>query len=95
MVDRYEFQVSGRLDQVVRDELATRVTALDDSSGTLVADVQDQAALLGLMATLESLGVEIVSVEQLPAHPDQNGHRRPDVTGRPGHGTTRRRSVSG
>lgn len=94
-MDRYEFRVSGRLDQLVRDELATRVTTLDESSGTLVADVPDQAALLGLMATLESLGVPIVSVEQLPAHPDQRGQGRPDVTGPPGHRATRRRSVSG
>lgn len=69
MVDRYEFQVSGRIDQTVRATLTPRVTVLDGPSPTLVADAADQAALMGLIATLESLGLDVVSVDRLPEEP--------------------------
>ncbi|HWM02071.1 MAG TPA: hypothetical protein VNP92_06995 [Actinophytocola sp.] len=66
---QYEFRVSGRLSERARDAVGDfsemRVTPAPPET-LLYGAVTDQAHLHGILTFLESLGLHIVSVHQLP-----------------------------
>jgi hypothetical protein len=69
---QYEFRVSGRLSERAREAVGDfsemRVVPAPPET-ILYGAVTDQAHLHGIMAYLESLGLQIVSVHQLPTEP--------------------------
>ncbi len=69
----YEFRVSGRLSERARDAVGDfndmRVVPAPPET-ILYGPVTDQAQLHGILTFLESLGLHIVSVHQLPDLPD-------------------------
>lgn len=66
---QYEFRVSGRLSDRTRDAVGDfsemRIVVAPPET-ILYGAVTDQAHLHGIMTFLESLGLQIVSVHQLP-----------------------------
>lgn len=66
---QYEFRVSGRLSDRTRDAVGDfsemRIVAAPPET-ILYGAVTDQAHLHGILTFLESLGLQIVSVHQLP-----------------------------
>jgi len=66
---QYEFRVSGRLSERTRDAVGDfsemRIVAAPPET-ILYGAVTDQAHLHGILTFLESLGLQIVSVHQLP-----------------------------
>jgi hypothetical protein len=70
---QYELRVSGRLSERARhavgDFSEMRVMPAPPET-ILYGSVIDQAHLHGILDFLESLGLQIVSVHQLPAEPD-------------------------
>lgn len=65
---RYEIRVAGHLDQRRAHALGCeelRLLPAGDSQLTVVA--VDQAALYGLLTRLRDVGLELVSVERVPA----------------------------
>jgi hypothetical protein len=70
---QYEFRVSGRLSDRTRDAVGDfsqmRIVPAPPET-ILYGAVTDQAHLHGILTFLESLGLQIVSVHQLP---EQNG----------------------
>jgi hypothetical protein len=71
---QYEFRVSGRLSErtvaAVGDFSDMRIVPAPPET-VLYGAVTDQAHLHGILAFLESMGLQIVSVHQLPDDSDQ------------------------
>lgn len=69
MPQRYEFRVSGRLSEraqhAVGDFSEVRIVPVPPET-IIYGAVTDQAHLNGILAFLENLGLQIVSVRQLP-----------------------------
>ncbi|MPZ80349.1 MAG: hypothetical protein GEV28_08120 [Actinophytocola sp.] len=66
---RYEFRVSGRLSERAQHAVGnfSEVRIVPDPPETIIyGAVTDQAHLHGILAFLEKLGLQIVSVHQLP-----------------------------
>jgi hypothetical protein len=67
----YEIRFKGRLsDSVLAGFEGLRAT-VQPVETVLYGPVQDQAALYGLLDRIQSLGLELVEVRQLPASTDQ------------------------
>jgi hypothetical protein len=63
---RYEIHVRGRLSDALLPafpELTSRVLPVET---VLTGPVEDQSALLGLLERVESLGLELLEIRQLP-----------------------------
>lgn len=77
---QYEFRVRGRLSEraqhAVGDFSQLRVASAPPET-ILYGAVADQAHLHGILEFLESLGLHIVSVRQLPAEPDDTTGTHP------------------
>jgi len=70
---QYELRVSGRLSERARDAVGdfSEMRVMPAPPETILyGSVIDQAHLHGILDFLESLGLQIVSVHQLPAEPD-------------------------
>jgi hypothetical protein len=79
MRQRYEFRVSGRLSERARHAVGdfSEMRIVTAPPETILYDVvTDQAHLHGILAFLESLGLQLVSVNQLPADADDVGQER-------------------
>lgn len=63
---RYEIRVRGRLSEALLPSFPD-LTARVPVETVLSGPVEDQAALHGLLERIESLGLELVEVRQLPA----------------------------
>lgn len=62
----YSFRVTGRLRPVLLEALDP-LTAAESATGTLlVGRVADRAALHGIIARIEALGLELVELRRLP-----------------------------
>ena len=76
---RYEFRVSGHLSEraqhAVGEFSEMRVVAAPPET-VLYGAVTDQAHLHGILAFLEGLGLQIVSVHQLPTEPNDPAEPR-------------------
>ncbi len=63
---RYQIRVGGRLGQIIRFAFP-RLQALADGGDTVLTGVlADQAALYGVLAEAEALGLELIEVRRLP-----------------------------
>jgi len=63
---RYQISVRGRLSQTIRAAFpALRARTRGDDT-TLTGPIADQAALYGVLAEIEALGLELLEVRRLP-----------------------------
>jgi hypothetical protein len=67
----YELRIKGRLSDSVLAGFEGLRTTVQPVETVLYGSVQDQAALYGLLDRIQSLGLELVEVRQLPASADQ------------------------
>ena len=69
---RYQISVRGRLGQTISaafPALQARTRGQDTTlTGTLTGTLADQAALCGVLAEIEALGLELLEVRRLPPH---------------------------
>jgi hypothetical protein len=80
---RYEFRVSGLMSDRARDAFSDMIVQAVPPESIIYADVVDEAHLRDLLALCGALGLELVSLQQLPAPDSSVPH---DVGGDPGHG---------
>jgi len=80
---RYEFRVSGLVSDRARDAVSDMIVQAVPPEAIIYADVVDEAHLRDLLALCGALGLELVSLQQLPAPGSSAPH---DVGGDPGHG---------
>jgi hypothetical protein len=77
---RYEFRVSGRLSEraqhAVGDFSEMRIVPAPPET-MLYGTVTDQAHLHGILAFLENLGLQIVSVHKMPSEPGDPAETSP------------------
>lgn len=76
VAQRYEFRVSGQLSERARDAVGdfSDVKIVPAPPETVIyGAVTDQAHLRGILSILEKLGLQIVSVQQLPGDPTGSG----------------------
>ena len=62
----YVIELNGRLPAALVTELRTFEQEVDDATTVLTGQILDSAALYGLLARLESLGVALVSIRPVP-----------------------------
>lgn len=60
---QYEVRINGRLSESLVDEL-TAAEIIDVTTG-IVLEVCDEAALNGLLRRLETLGLELISIQRI------------------------------
>ena len=73
----YRIEVQGRLPSGVAEELPTMVVDRCGERTTLSGALADTAALYGLIARLEALGLVLLSVQ--PTIPSRHAQEDPDV----------------
>ena len=64
---RYEFRVSGLMSDRARDAFSDMIVQPVPPESIIYADVVDDAHLRDLLALCGALGLELVSLQQLPA----------------------------
>jgi hypothetical protein len=64
---RYEFRVRGLISDRVRDAFSDMTIQPVPPESIVYADLVDEAALRDLLALCGALGLELVSLQQLPA----------------------------
>jgi len=64
---RYEFRVSGLMSDRARDAFGDMIVQPAPPESIIYADVVDDAHLRDLLALCGALGLELVSLQQLPA----------------------------
>lgn len=62
----FEVHVRGELTQETLDELGNLSATVVPPQTVLTGEVPDQAALLGLLGWLQSLGLEVTEVRRIP-----------------------------
>jgi hypothetical protein len=63
---RYEFRVSGLMSDRARDAFGDMIVQHVPPQSIIYADVADKAQLRDLLALCSALGLELVSLQQLP-----------------------------
>jgi hypothetical protein len=63
---RYEIRVRGRLGETMRSAFPTLEADIRGHDTVLTGALADQAALYGVLAEIEGLGLELVEVRRLP-----------------------------
>lgn len=66
---RYQIRVRGRLGQTICSAFPALQAQADDGETVLTGVLADQAALYGVLAEAEALGLELVEVRRVP--PDE------------------------
>ena len=64
---RYEFRVSGLMSDRARDAFSDMIVQPVPRESIIYADVVDEAHLRDILALCGALGLELVSLQQLPA----------------------------
>jgi hypothetical protein len=64
---RYEFRVSGLMSDRARDAFSDMTVQPVPAESIIYADVVDEAHLRDILALCGALGLELVSLQQLPA----------------------------
>jgi len=64
---RYQIRVRGRLGQTIRSAFPVLQARVDGSDTVLTGVLTDQAALYGVLAEAEALGLELIEVRRLPS----------------------------
>jgi hypothetical protein len=76
----YEIRVRGHLGAMMRRAFPALHAETRDGDTLLRGAVADQAALHGVLAQVEALGLELLEVRRLPASdPPAQGSRTPDA----------------
>jgi hypothetical protein len=65
---RYEIRVHGHLGETVRAAFPALQPRLHGPDTVLTGALMDQAALYGVLAEIEALGLELLEVRRLPPH---------------------------
>lgn len=65
---RYQFHVRGHLDRGRSDWFEGLEITFTNGDTLLTGRIQDQTALYSLLDKMRDLGLELISVEQLPGH---------------------------
>ena len=63
---RYQISVHGRLGQTMRAAFPGLQVSTDGDDTVLTGTLADQAALYGVLAEIEALGLELLEVRRLP-----------------------------
>ena len=63
---RYQIRVGGRLGQTIRSAFPALRARADGGDTVLTGVLADQAALYGVLAEAEALGLELIEVRRLP-----------------------------
>ena len=63
---RYEIWVSGRLGETMRSAFPEMLAQRRGEDTVLTGELADQAALYGVLAEIEDLGLELLEVRRLP-----------------------------
>ena len=63
---RYQISVRGRLGQMMRAAFPALQARTRGEDTTLTGTLADQAALYGVLAEIEALGLELLEVRRLP-----------------------------
>jgi hypothetical protein len=78
----YEIRIRGRLSDSLLAAFEDLTTTVQPVETVLYGPVQDQAVLYGLLDRIQSLGLELVEIRQLPVAADEvpaePEHRPPD-----------------
>ena len=64
--ERYQIRVCGRLGQTLRCAFPALEARADGGDTVLTGMLTDQAALYGVLAEVEALGLELIEVRRLP-----------------------------
>jgi hypothetical protein len=72
---RYEIRVRGELGETIRSAFPALRARADGGDTVLTGVLADQAALFGVLAETEALGLELIEVRRLP--PDGPGKAPP------------------
>jgi hypothetical protein len=67
----YEIRIKGRLSDALLAAFEGLTTTVQPVATVLYGPVQDQAALYRLLDRIQSLGLELVEIRQLPASADE------------------------
>jgi hypothetical protein len=65
---RYEIWVAGHLGQIMRSAFPDLQAQLYGKNTVLTGTLPDRAALYGVLAEIETLGLELLEVRRLPPH---------------------------
>ena len=63
---RYQIRVRGRMGQTIRAAFPALQARTRGDDTTLTGPIADQAALYGVLAEIEALGLELLEVRRLP-----------------------------
>jgi hypothetical protein len=63
----YQIRVRGRLGQTIRTAFPTLRAQVDGADTMLTGVLADQAAVYGVLAEAEALGLELIEVRRLPS----------------------------
>jgi hypothetical protein len=66
---RYEFRVAGLVSQRSRGAFPDMVVADAPPETIIVGDVEDESHLHGVLALIQSLGLRVVSLHEVPRGP--------------------------
>ena len=67
----YEIRVSGRLSDTVTDAFEDFTASVKPAETVMRGEVRDQSELQGVLARLQSLGLELIEVRQLGSRPNE------------------------
>jgi len=70
---RYSFRLAGNVGPTLTDAFPALRAQHEGGTTTLTGSMPDQAAVHGVLALIESLGIELVAVERLPAGDESTG----------------------
>ena len=63
--NQYEIRVRGRLGETMRAAFPELLASVDGADTVLTGLLSDQAAVFGVLAAIESLGLELLEVRRL------------------------------
>jgi hypothetical protein len=67
LLHRYQIRVGGRLGETMRAAFPALQARTHGDDTTLTGPLADQAALYGVLAEIEALGLELIEVRRLPS----------------------------
>ena len=74
----YVFRIRGRLGATARSAFPTMVCDLERNETVLIGVIEDRAALFGVLAQVEALGLELLELRQVP---EGSTDERDDISG--------------
>jgi len=78
----YTIRIKGRLGPTARSAFPSMVSELKGGETVLTGLLEDRAAVFGVVAQIEALGLELLELRQIPAGPASRGSGPPPPPGR-------------